>query len=118
MPILIYGVAFALIITKFLDCYTTAKNITHTGQERNPWARRAMRRFGVQTVIWGIFALVVLIVLVSVAWVRWVDLWYYDLAFLLFGALIALIQALVAWSNHTGRQNQLIRWLSHQFQKF
>lgn len=113
---MIYGIAFALIATKFLDCYTTAKKIRYLGDERNPWARRAMQRYGTQTVIWGIFALTVAIVLVGVFLVHTTDCWWYEVCFLVVGSLVAIIQAVVAWANHTGRQNRFIRWLSRQFQ--
>src|SRR5690554_2269466 len=104
MNICIYIVSFLIILSKYLDCYTTSFQITSLSQERNPLARRMMKIFGVHATIWGIFILSIIIVTISV----WLLFAYYDTTiyktlFIIIGLLVSIAQFAVAHTNKTKR---------------
>ena len=101
-----------IIVSKFLDCLSTALHITHPNQESNPFARKWMERLGVNTVIWGIFALslVVTTLVLYLLFTRY-NTPYYKPVFVLGGTLISLIQFSVAHTNSTKKLNFITRIL-------
>jgi len=106
MKICIYIVSFLIILSKYLDCYTTSIQIKSISQERNPLAKRIMKHFGVHTTIWVIFVLSIIIVSVSV----WLLFTYYDSTiyktlFIIIGLLVSIAQFAVAHTNKTKRLN-------------
>ncbi len=118
MNLLVWIISFLIIATKFLDCYTTAIQITSPEQEHNPLARRLMRRFGTQTTIWTIFAYSILIVAVAV-WMLFdfFDTAIYKLLYICCGAIIILTQFAVAHTNYTKRLNCFTRLLNNRYGK-
>jgi hypothetical protein len=108
MDILIYLVVAALIISKFLDCYTTQLRITSINDETNPLGRWFMNKPGTVTGIWLIFLISVIIIglsaflLISLSNER-----YYQILFILIGTVISIIQFAVAHSNFTGTDNSI-----------
>ena len=99
-----------IIITKFADCYTTAKHIgSNPGFESNQLARFLMNRFGIQNTIWIIFFVTVVIVVVSFIYVLEYDSLVYNIIFIVFAVIISVIQLFVAINNHTGKQNFLTK---------
>ncbi len=102
------------VVTKYLDCRTTATKIAEHGGhggEQNPRARALMDRFGAEPVLWGTFAaLVASLVLSTLLWP-----WARSLPVIPYLALagvwaLALTQGAVAHTNHTGRLN-VFTWL-------
>jgi hypothetical protein len=83
MTVVIYIISALIIISKFLDCYTTTSQIISVTQERNPLARKVMKRFGIHTTIWGIFGLTIVIVGISI----WLLFSFYDTTFTRFFTL-------------------------------
>jgi len=103
---------FLIIATKFLDCYTTHLRIKHPAQERNLLARKLMLRFGIKTVIWGIWGIsIVLSVLCLWLLFKYYNQWYYRWTYVLLALLISFTQSAVAYTNHTGKVNRFTRWL-------
>ncbi len=112
MNICIYIVSFLIILSKYLDCYTTSIQITAISQERNPLARRIMKRFGVRTTIWGIFVLSIIIVSISVWFLfSYYNTTIYKTLFILIGLLVSIAQFAVAHTNKTKRLNIFTRLL-------
>ena len=112
----IWAVSFLIIATKFLDCYTTAKQIRSIAQEQNPLPGFLMRKFGARTAIWTIFVLSILIVFASVSMLGQLGdghlhKWFY----IIIGLLIAAAQFAVAHSNHTKRVNPFTKALLKVF---
>ncbi|MCO6463394.1 MAG: hypothetical protein J5I52_04515 [Saprospiraceae bacterium] len=106
MFVLIWITTLMMIISKYMDCITTANRVKHPSQEQNPFARMLMSKYGIQPVIWGIFALTVLIVLTAIWLVYNV---YSDtesqILFIFLGMTISIFQFAVALSNKTGKLN-------------
>ena len=111
-------VSVALVLTKFLDCWSTTKQMEDPSDETNPIARGAMIRLGPRTTIWGIFVLVVVIVAIvggsayrtagaleggSDSMLQRLSVWGY----LILGSGIAIVQAAVAQTNRSGRFNRI-----------
>lgn len=118
MNFIVYLTAGLIILSKFFDCYTTSVRISSAGQERNPIARKLMKRFGIQTVIWAIFVLTILIVFLTL----WILFSYYNdliykLLFVFAGLFISIIQFAVAYTNKTGRLNTITRFLLRRYSK-
>lgn len=57
---MLYITAILIIVSKYLDCWTTVHRIKSTSDEQNPIARRLMKKYGIAKVIWGIFILTLL----------------------------------------------------------
>ena len=112
-------ISFALVVSKYLDCYTTSMNITGISEETNPMARGLMKRLGIQTTIWSIFVTTVIIVTVS----NWLVLAYdnsswYTVGYIILGGLVTVVQLSVALTNHTRRVNPITRLLSRVFERW
>jgi hypothetical protein len=118
MIILIWIVSFLIIISKFLDCYTTSTQITDLNQERNPLARKVMERIGIHTTIWTIFGLSIIIVGLSI-WVLFVfyNTIVYKVLFISLGTFIAFTQFAVAHTNMTKRLNFFTKILLKYYTK-
>lgn len=46
--ILVIMTAVALVMTKWLDCISTSRRISHIGQEQNGLARNLMQKIGMK----------------------------------------------------------------------
>ncbi len=106
MEIFIYIISLLIILSKYLDCYTTSSQITSITQEKNPLARKFMRQFGVHTTIWAIFGLTIIIVVLSV----WLISVYYNttthkVIFIFLGMMVSIAQFAVAHTNKTKQLN-------------
>ncbi|MBV6474452.1 MAG: hypothetical protein JPMHGGIA_02761 [Saprospiraceae bacterium] len=112
MTTIVYIISALIIFSKYLDCYTTSSQITSVNQERNPLARKIMKRLGVHTTIWGIFGLTIIIVLVSI-WLlfSFYDSTFYKIIFIAIGLFVALTQFAVAHTNKTKRLNIFTKFL-------
>lgn len=109
---LVFSVALLVIVSKFLDCYTTSTQIRSINQERNPFAQKLMKKFGIQTTIWSIFVISLIIVAVSI----WLLFSYFDSGFqkavyIVIALLISIIQFAVAHTNKTKKLNYFTRYL-------
>jgi len=118
MDILVFITAALLIITKFLDALTTHRRIRHVTDEQNLLARQLMVRIGKGNAIWLIFFIAVAIVASSL-WLLYDShpSWLWKSAFVLVGVHISIVQAAVAWANHTRQQNLITRWVLRYFMK-
>ncbi|OWY21419.1 hypothetical protein C7N43_06960 [Sphingobacteriales bacterium UPWRP_1] len=119
MELTIYTAAFLLVLSKFLDCWTTSLRITHLEQEKNPLARFLMRKIGIQTTIWFIFAFTTALVLLTVfsalaphtgQAVQW--------AFVLLAAVISVVQFAVAYTNYYGKLNPITRFMLKRYKRW
>jgi hypothetical protein len=104
--------SFLIILTKWLDCYSTVKRIPHASVERNRWARGWMQRFGVRQVVWAVLVLVVVIVAIYTALLYWMNLMYIHLAYWIIAVTISIVQLAIAHTNWTGRYNMITKWIS------
>jgi len=110
MNTLVYIVSALLIISKFLDCYTTSKNIQSVAHESNPIARKLMNKFGIKTTIWAIFVLTIFIVIFSLFLINSLfNTFTYKLLFVLTGLFVSVIQFAAAHSNKNQRLNFITR---------
>ena len=119
MDLFVIIVSILIIGSKFLDCWTTATQISNPNQERNRIARNLFKRFGSKKVIWGIFGLTILIVVIS--------LWFlfkiyntniYKLMYLLVGLILTIAQFAVAHTNKTRRLNFVTKILMKRYNKY
>jgi hypothetical protein len=115
---LIWIISGLLVISKFLDCYTTSRRIKGVNHEQNLLVRKMMKCIGIQTTIWSIFVLSVSIVAISI-WLLGYhgNSTFYNLSFIVLGSFIATIQFAVALSNHTGRMSIITRFLMKRYTK-
>jgi amino acid transporter len=109
---LIAIVSILIIVSKFLDCQTTASRITNPMQEQNPITRKLMLRFGTMKVIWFIFIISILIVLLSL----WLIFGFYTsnfhkLTYIIGGMFVSLVQFAVAHTNKTMELNLITKFL-------
>jgi hypothetical protein len=106
----------AIIITKFLDCYSTSR-MNNASMEKNPLARWMMGRFGFRNTIWGVFVLAVIITGLAVYEVIARDSLIYKTAFILSGSIISYAQYLVYRAN-TGHGSYFTLQLARIYNKF
>ena len=108
--ILVIMTAVALVMTKWLDCISTSRRISHIGQEQNGLARNLMQKMGMKQAIWLIFFIHMAIVALSL-WILYQvhDQAIWEWLFIILGAGISVIQFAVAESNHRGRLNMISR---------
>lgn len=107
---MIFITAFALIISKFLDCWTTQQKIISPKNEKNKLARELMENYSPKKVIWGTFLLAGCIVALS----TWGILTYYTYPvykffFICLGSFITIVQLAVAKNNFTGEPNVITK---------
>lgn len=115
LPVL--AVSALLIISKFLDCTTTQKNI-HLG-EGNPYVRPLMDKYGPKTVIWFIFAFVLIIVIGSAACYFIFPKVFYGISYVLLGTLISVFQFAAAHHNyHLGLGRKVSNPVTRIMQRF
>ena len=110
MQIAIWIVIGLLVITKFMDAYTTMHRIQGISHETNPVARKLMGRLGVKPAIWAIFGLAVVIIGLA----GWLVLnlgVFFQAVFIIVGLFVVVVQASAAQANWTGRQNAVTLWL-------
>lgn len=103
MDSLIYISAALLVISKFLDCLTTARSIRTLAM-----ARRLMIRYGTKNAIWGIFAVTIAMTALTLWLLKtYYDTLFYRIAFVVITLMVSLVQLEVAWTNYTGRVNRI-----------
>ena len=108
MYTLIYISTALVVISKFLDCLTTARSIRTLAMERNPMARRLMIRYGTKNAIWGIFAVAIAMTALTLWLLKtYYDTLFYRIVFVVIALMISLVQFAVAWTNYTGRVNRI-----------
>ena len=112
LDILIAIVSVLIIVSKFVDCQTTARQIKNPMQEQNPITRKLMLRFGTMKVIWSIFIISILIVLLSL----WLIFGFYTsnfhkLTYIIGGMFVSLVQFAVAHTNKTMKLNLITKFL-------
>jgi hypothetical protein len=112
LDIFIAIVSVLIIVSKFVDCQTTAHRITKPIQEQNPITRKLMLRFGTMKVIWSIFITSILIVLLSL----WLIFGFYTsnfhkLIYIIGGMFVSLVQFAVAHTNKTMKLNPVTKLL-------
>ncbi len=113
--ILVIATAMMLIVSKFLDCYTTDvkafKLSDKARYEANPLARYLMRMFGFRNVIWWGFVLIS----AFVSWIAYEVIsknhLYYSIFYILLGNAISLAQFDVARANYYGTLSFFTRFL-------
>ena len=91
--------AITAIITKLLDCYTTAVRIKNIKLERNPIARKLMSLFGVQQTIWGIWVIEIIVILASVFPVLSANSTSEKVGFIIIAFILTIAQGYAAWNN-------------------
>lgn len=99
-------VAILIVVSKFLDCYSTVKGIKHNpGLERNPLARFLMKKIGFNTTIWSVFAFTVIISALSLYYVFADENQLFNISFIVIGFILSILQFLVVHSNITDNEN-------------
>lgn len=100
--------AGCLIITKLADVISTLRHIRGTHHESNPFARRIMQRIGITPAVWMVFGLSLIIIGVT-TYVALASHWLIQIAFIMLGVFVSYVQAAVAHSNATQRDNTITR---------
>ena len=100
--------AGCLIITKLADVISMLRHIRGTQHESNPFARRIMQRIGITPAVWLVFGLSLIIVGVT-TYVALAGHWLIQIAFILLGVFVSYVQAAVAHTNATQRDNTITR---------
>ncbi len=103
MNIGIFIIGILIIVSKFLDSFTTASQITNISQETNPIVRWLMRKFGIDSVSWGILVVSIIIVFFTILIVFQKNSILYKWMFILIGILVSIFQFAVAYTNKTGK---------------
>lgn len=101
-------VASLLILSKFLDAWSTHRKATSPSWETNPLVRPLMERWGVGRTSWFIFAFTVVYVSL-LSFGAWLTTPWSLFLFVPAGLLVALVQGAVAHHNLTGSQNFIVR---------
>ncbi len=93
-------VAILIVVSKFLDCYSTLKGLKKIPNgERNPLARFLMKKIGSNTTIWSVFAFTVIISALSLYYIFTDENQIFNISFIIIGLIISILQFLVARSN-------------------
>ena len=116
VDLLVLLISALIVISKFLDCWTTSRQITNPNQERNPLARNLFKRFGSQLVIWIIFVLTIIIVGISV-WLlfSFYNSYLYKSMYIIIGLLVTTAQFAVAYTNKTRKLNFVTKFLMKRY---
>ena len=119
MDILIYLTAALLLISKFLDCYSTQVRIGgNIENENNPLAQRVMKSFKINETIWLFFLIAAVIIFLSTFMLFRMNAGIlYQSVFVIIGLLITTIQFAVAHNNYFRRSNIITRFLMNITQK-
>jgi hypothetical protein len=107
MKVLVTITIALLIVTKFLDVVSTAVRVRESHQETNPFAQNAMGSIGVSKTVWIVFG-IALVIIVAAGTAALLGPLGYQIAFVVIGIFISIMQAGVALCNWTGRHN----WIS------
>ena len=106
----IFVVTFLLVVTKLMDVLSTIQRITNASQETNPSARTLMNTFGTKRTIWLVFTISLITIAISCLSVISLGL-YTQIAFIVLGCFITIVQACVADSNWQGRDNFITKYV-------
>ena len=105
LDILVVLSLLSVVITKIFDVLTTIRYIGQDG-ELNPYAGPLMQRYGVKTVSWSVFAIVVLVVvIVGLSAFLWGNT-FYKVAVCVLAIFVAMVQFAAARSN-AGHPNRI-----------
>lgn len=108
---LILTTSALLILSKFMDCYTTIKYVQNLNAETNKIAKMLMIKFGFKSTIWGIFLFVLIVTLVYTFMVLNLNNSILTIGFILLGSLISVFQFSVAKYNKTKKHNIFTKWV-------
>ncbi|MFA5010649.1 MAG: hypothetical protein WC644_01735 [Ignavibacteria bacterium] len=112
---LVIVTAVMLIVSKFLDCYTTdvkaSKTADKAGYEVNPLTRCLMIKLGFRNVIWWGFVLISIFVSLIAYEVMTENNIYYSIGYISLGFTISLAQFDVAGHNYYNTQSFFTRTL-------
>jgi len=109
MDTLIVCTAAALVVTKALDCLTTLRGIRSAAAETNAIARSLMQRIGIRRAVALIFVLALGCIYAAAAYALYSEQVVWRAGFVVIGLAISIVQAAVAHTNHTGRDNPITR---------
>jgi hypothetical protein len=116
--ILIWLTSFFIMLALFFDCWTTSTMINNITDEKNPFVRKLMRKFGIQPVIWGIFVLYFVIVALFHLLIKLYPVpVFFKIGFIIIGITIAFLHFFVALANETGRLNIIALFVLKIFNK-
>lgn len=117
--VLIWLSALAVVISKYLDVWSTLRKLESPRDEKNPLAAYLMKKWGIKWTVWGIFALVIVIVAYALLYTLVIeDTPQVKCAFIIVATLISIVQASVVASNLSGRLNPVTRWLMTIYKMF
>lgn len=112
-------ISFLIVISKFLDCYSTVKGLKNSNNtERNPIALFLMNRFGTTNTIWGIFVFTVLITGASLYYIFTSNDIIFDIGFIIIGSIVAFTQFAVAKTNFNGEYNFFTKIVDNIYNNF
>lgn len=119
LNILVFLMSILVIISKFFDCLTTSIQITDIKYERNPIARRLMKKIGVQKAIWGVFLVGILIMaLILYDLFNYHNNFYYKVLYLLMSLFLTITQFAIAYTNYTQKLNFITKKLLKLYSRF
>ena len=106
---LVYITAGFMILSKFLDCYSTQLRIKNLHDETNLIGRSFMK-LGIKKGIWLVFLISLLIILGSTFLVfEYYSTLLYQWLFVITGIFTSIVQFAVAHNNYYGRDNKITR---------
>jgi len=108
MKYLIIMTIVLLIVTKLMDVISTMTVVRKSHQETNPIARGLMGLMGVRKSAWMVFGFALLII-TATGWMALSSTLVLQVAFVVVGIFISVVQAGVAACNWTGRDNAVSR---------
>lgn len=117
--ILVWLSALAVVISKYLDVWSTLQKLESPRDEKNPLAAYLMKKWGIRWTVWSVFAFTLIIVAYALLYtlvieatpqVKW--------TFIIIATLISIVQASVVASNLSGRLNPITRLLMKIYSAF
>ena len=106
----IFVVTFLLLVTKLMDVLSTIQRVTSASQETNPIARTFMNIFGTKRAIWLVFTISLITIAISCLSVISLGL-YAQIAFIVLGCFISIVQTCFADSNWRGKDNFITKYV-------
>jgi len=113
MNLLVICIALLVVATKGLDCLTTLRAVPVAAAETNPLARRIMHRLGVHRSVALVFVLATIWTCALATVTILMDSAVYAALFVGLGLFVATVQAAVAHTNWTGRDNAITSRVLH-----
>lgn len=117
--VLIWLSALAVVISKYLDVWSTLQKLESPRDEKNPLAAYLMKRWGIKWTVWSVFVFTLIIVAYALLYTLVIeDTPQVKWTFVVIATLISIVQTGVVASNLSGRLNPVTQWLMKIYKMF